>query len=77
MLPCGTPKYIGLCEDFLSSNCRYCSLLLTYLRMIFIEAFVALVVFYKDFLQFGSSGGQLGQNSSNHVIWFVDYQGHF
>ena len=37
MLSCGTPKYIGRSEDFLSSGCTYCSLLLRLLRMIFIE----------------------------------------
>ena len=26
--------------------------------------------FFGDFLYFGSSGGQLGQNGSNHTIWF-------
>ena len=41
------------------------------------EAFFNLIGFYKNFLQFGSSGKELGQNGSNHVILFVDYQGHF
>ena len=40
------------------------------------EAFFDLF-FYNGFLPFDHSGGQLGQNGSNHVIWFVDYQEHF
>ena len=37
MLPCGTPKYIGWNEDFLSSICTYCYLLIRLISIIFIE----------------------------------------